>query len=225
MSMSGKSNHCRISIADDSSAFRDAVRRLLESEASFRVVGSACDGVEAVQMVRELQPDVLLLDLAMRGRDGIEALRDLASSRSSTRTIVLTGAIDKFELVQALQLGAHGVVLKDSATEVLVEAIRGVMSGHYWVAREMVGGLIEALRTVVSSTDSTSKKNYGLTQRELEIVETVVAGYPNKDIASRFAISEQTVKHHLSNIFVKLGVSSRLEAAMFALHHGLVKGQ
>lgn len=220
--MARKSNSCRVLIADDHAMFRDSVRRLLEAEEGFAVAGEAGDGSEAVQKTRELQPDVLLLDLAMPRRNGLEALRELAKSDSAAHTIVLTAAIDKFQLVEALRLGARGVVLKDSAIEVLPEALQSVMAGQYWVARETVGGIIEALRSVVSPADSHPEPRFDLTERELEIVETVVAGYSNKDIANRFSISEHTVKHHLSSIFDKLGVSSRLELALFALNHDLV---
>ncbi len=221
--MARKSNSCRIVIADDHVTFRDSVRKLIESANGFAIVGEAGDGSEAVRKTRELRPDVLLLDLAMPRRNGLEALRELASSGSPAHAIVLTAAIDKFQLVEALKLGARGVVLKDSAVEVLPEALHSVMAGQYWVARETVGGLIEALRSVVSPVDSRPHDNFDLTERELEIVETVVAGYSNKDIASRFQISEHTVKHHLSSIFDKLGVSSRLELALFALNHELVR--
>jgi two-component system, NarL family, nitrate/nitrite response regulator NarL len=221
--MAKKPNHCRVLIADDHATFRDSVRKLIESENGFSVAGEAGDGSEAVKKTRELQPDVLLLDLAMPGRNGLEALRELASSKCPAHTIVLTAAIDKSELVEALRLGARGVVLKDSAIEVLPEALHSVMAGQYWVARETVGGLIEALRSVVSPPESRSDSKFDLTERELEIVEAVVEGYSNKDIASQFSISEHTVKHHLSSIFDKLGVDSRLELALFALNHELVR--
>jgi two-component system, NarL family, nitrate/nitrite response regulator NarL len=221
--MPKKPNHCRVLIADDHVTFRDSVRKLIESENGFSVAGEAGDGSEAVKKARELQPDVLLLDLAMPGRNGLEALRALASSNCPVHAIVLTAAIDKSELVEALRLGARGVVLKDSAIEVLPEALHSVMAGQYWVARETVGGLIEALRSVVSPTESRPDPKFDLTDREVDIVEAVVAGYSNKDIASQFSISEHTVKHHLSSIFDKLGVDSRLELALFALNHELVR--
>jgi len=217
-----QSNSCRVLIADDHATFRDSVRKLIQSENGFSVVGEAGDECEAVQKTRELHPDILLLDLATPGGDGLQALRELASSNSLTSTIVLTAA-DKSQLVEALRLGARGVVLKDSAIEVLPEALHSVMAGQYWVPRETLGGLIDALLSIVSPAESRTERNFGLTERELKIVEAVVEGHSNKDIAGRFSISEHTVKHHLSSVFDKLGVFSRLELALFALNHNLVR--
>jgi DNA-binding NarL/FixJ family response regulator len=153
----------------------------------------------------------------------MEALRDLAASSSLALRIVLTAAIDKFQLVEALKLGGLGVGLRDSAIEVLPEALHSVTAGQYWVAGGTVGGLMEALRSVVAPQHSRPQHKFDLTDRELEIVETVVAGYSNKGNAKRFAISEHTAEHHLSSTFDRVGVSSRLELALFALHHELVK--
>ena len=126
------------------------------------------------------------------------------------------------QIVEALQLGARGVVLKDSATQLLLKAIHTVMSGEYWVGRESVSNLVQYLRTLMqSSNDEARQRKFGLTPRELEIVSAVVAGYSNKEIAEYFKISEDTVKHHLSNIFDKLGVSTRLELALFAVNQAL----
>ncbi len=219
---SKKPQPVRIVIADDHPIFRDGLRRLLEAEADLKVLGEASDGAEAVRLARQLKPDILLLDLAMPKHPGLEALRDLSASPTPVRVILLTAAAEKSQIVEALQLGARGVVLKDSATQLLLKAIHTVMSGEYWVGRESVSNLVQYLRTLVqSSSDEARQKKFGLTPRELEIVAAVVAGYSNKEIAEYFKISEDTVKHHLSNIFDKLGVSTRLELALFAVNQSL----
>ena len=211
----------RILIADDHPIFRDGLKRLLESEHGFRVVGEACDGIEAVELVRKLNPEILLLDLAMPRRAGIEALRDLSTNTVPVRVILLTAAAEKEQIVEALQLGARGVVLKDSATQILLKSIRAVMQGEYWVGRESVSNLVQYLRGLIGSGTTPRRSRYGLTPRELEIISAVVAGYANREIAEHFKISEDTVKHHLSNIFDKLGVSTRLELALFAVNQAL----
>lgn len=219
-----KSQQIRILIADDHPIFRDGLRRLLEAEPKFTVIGEACDGSEAVKLARQLKPDIMLLDLAMPKHPGLEALRDLSVPANATpvRVILLTAAAEKSQIVEALQLGARGVVLKDSATQLLLKAIQTVMAGEYWVGRESVSNLVQYLRTLMqSSHDEARQKKFGLTPRELEIVSAVVAGYSNKEIAEYFKISEDTVKHHLSNIFDKLGVSTRLELALFAVNQAL----
>ncbi len=218
-----KSQPVRIVIADDHPIFRDGLRRLLESEPEFKVIGEASDGAEAVKLARSMKPDILLLDLAMPKHPGLEALRDLSTgSATPVRVILLTAAAEKSQIVEALQMGARGVVLKDSATQLLLKAIHTVMSGEYWVGRESVSNLVQYLRTLVqSSSDEARQRKFGLTPRELEIVAAVVAGYSNKEIAEYFKISEDTVKHHLSNIFDKLGVSTRLELALFAVNQSL----
>jgi len=222
--MDRKAQPIRIVIADDHPIFRDGLRRLLEAEPDLKVVGEACDGAEAVKFTRQLKPDILLLDLAMPRHPGLEALREMSSGQTSNsvRVILLTAAAEKNQIVEALQLGARGVVLKDSATQLLLKSIHTVMAGEYWVGRESVSNLVQFLRTLMqSSGEEARQKKFGLTPRELEIVSTVVAGYSNKEIAEYFKISEDTVKHHLSNIFDKLGVSTRLELALFAVNQGL----
>lgn len=215
----------RLIIADDHPIFRDGLRRLLELEPAFRVIGEAADGAEAIKLVRQLGPDVLLLDLAMPRVPGLETLAELAKSKTPVRTILLTAQIERAQIVEALQLGARGIVLKESATELLMESIRVVMSGQYWVGRESVSDLVATLRQLMPrGGEEPSSRRYGLTPREMEVISAIVAGYTNKDIAQKFAISEQTVKHHLTNIFDKLGVSNRLELALFSVNHHLADG-
>jgi two-component system nitrate/nitrite response regulator NarL len=222
--MDKRTHSIRIVIADDHPIFRDGLRRLLESEPDLKVVGEACDGAEAVKLARQLKPEILLLDLAMPRHPGLEALREMSTGTgpNAVRVILLTAAAEKNQIVEALQLGARGVVLKDSATQLLLKSIHTVMAGEYWVGRESVSNLVQYLRTLVqSSGEEARQKKFGLTPRELEIVSAVVAGYSNKEIAEYFKISEDTVKHHLSNIFDKLGVSTRLELALFAVNQSL----
>jgi len=221
---SRRSQPIRIVIADDHPIFRDGLRRLLEAEPDLKVIGEAQDGTEAVKLARQLKPDILLLDLAMPRMPGLEALREMSSGSNSNavRVILLTAAAEKKQIVEALQLGARGVVMKDSATQLLLKSIHTVMAGEYWVGRESVSNLVQYLRSLVqSSGEEARQKKFGLTPRELEIVSTVVAGYSNKAIAEYCKISEDTVKHHLSNIFDKLGVSTRLELALFAVNQSL----
>src|SRR6202050_3728176 len=163
----------RILIADDHPIFRDGVRRLLETEPDLKVIGEACDGAEAVKLARQLKPDILLLDLAMPRHPGLEALREMNTNTGShsVRIILLTAAAEKNQIVEALQLGARGVVLKDSATQLLLKSIDTVMSGEYWVGRESVSNLVQYLRTLVqSSSDEARQKKFGLTRGGLGVV-------------------------------------------------------
>jgi len=213
----------RILIADDHCIFRAGLKRLLEGEPGFTVVGEAADGNEAVRLVEQLRPDILLLDLAMPRMPGLEVLREPAVRAARVRTILLTAAIDRTEIVKALQLGASGVVLKESATELLFKSIRSVMAGQHWIGRDSVSDLVAALRSFVEAApEKPSRERFGLTPRELEITSAVVAGFSNREIARKFVLSEDTVKHHLTNIFDKVGASNRLELALFAVHHRLL---
>jgi DNA-binding NarL/FixJ family response regulator len=209
-----------IVVADDHPIFRVGVRKLLELDSGFRVVGEAEDGRMAVSMARDLRPDVLLLDVAMPALDGLEALPELMTASPETKILLVTAGIGQMDLMRALQMGARGVLMKEAATRLLPQAVRSVVTGAYWVGPEAVSDLVEALKGLA---DATPERRFGLTKREIEVVAAVAAGQSNREIATRFAISEQTVKHHLTSIFDKTGVSTRLELALFALKHQLVE--
>lgn len=212
-----------ILIVDDHPTFRYGLRKLLESEAGFRVAGEAADGAEAVRLARELRPDIVLLDLTLHQRPGLEVLKDLVSLDSKLRIIILAAAIEKAEMAQALQLGARGIVLKESATELIIDSVRSVVKGEYWVGREHVSNLVQLLhRFLPRQAAKNHRENFGLSPRELEVVTAIVAGYSNKEIAQKLSLSEQTVKHHITNIFDKVGVSNRMELTLFAISHHLV---
>lgn len=209
----------RIAIVDDHEIFRDGLRRLLESEHGFDVIAEGRDGIDALRLAREAKPDVLLLDVAMPRMGGLETLT--APEVLGTRVILLTAAIDPPELLRAVQLGTRGVVLKESATRHLIDGIHRVMEGKFLIGTEIADDLAQAVRGV----GAVREKPYGLTPRELEIVEAVAAGDSNRDIAARLNISLQTVKHHLTNVFDKTGTSTRLELALFAIRQGLVNAR
>ena len=211
----------RIVIADDHPIFREGLKRLLETDPALSVVGQASGGFDAVRLVREFAPDILLLDFAMPHGSGLDALRELAELGGTTRTVLLTADIDRGDTVVALQLGARGVVLKESATDLLLKCIRSVAAGQYWVGHERVSDLVDSLRRA-GQDDGQAAPASRLTRRELDIVAAIVEGAPNRDIAAQLGMSEQTVKNHLSHVFDKLGVSSRLELALYAMHHRLL---
>ena len=256
--MKGNQGRIRILMADDHPMFRQGLRTLLESNEDFDIIGEATNGTEAVAMTQQSLPDVLLLDVSMPGLTGFDVLRQIAGLEN-VRTIMLTAAITKSDIVQALQLGARGVVWKDVGAEILCKSIRCVMNEQLWVSRETVSHLVDTLRTMPAQQRSQSGQDsdahsplekrlspgkrgnlrrvksptsefplpnpggrkFGLTARELEIIAAIVDGQSNRDIALTYKISEYTVKHHLTRIFDKVGVFSRLELAMFAIHHDL----
>ncbi len=210
----------RIAIADDHPIFRDGLRKLLALEEDFEVVAEARDGKEVLDILQKDEPDVLLLDLKMPGLDGLATLQRLQAQKTKTRVIVLTASDDESEYVQAMKFGTSGIVLKQTATELLIKSIRKVHAGEIWLDSRTTAAV---MKQFASPADAAAKdrERSPLSQREREIVVLVAQGFKNKEIAERMFISEQTVKNHLHNIFDKLGVSDRLELALYAIHKNI----
>jgi len=215
----------RILIADDHPIVRDGLKKLLLLEDDFEVIGEAGDGREVIEKVRELDPDVLLLDLRMPNMDGLSALQAIQQTNKRTRVIVLTASEDKNEFVQAMKLGCSGIVLKQTAPDLIVKSIRKVNSGEIWLDSHTTAAVMRQFSTGQEGSSSgqggKGRERSPLSTREREIVALVAQGYKNKEMAEKMFISEQTVKNHLHNIFDKLGVSDRLELALYAIHKGL----
>jgi two-component system nitrate/nitrite response regulator NarL len=213
----------RVVVADDHPVVRFGVKTMLETEPGFEVVGEAEDGDVAITETLERDPDILLLDVMMPRLPGLEALRAIMEKSARAKIILLTSTITTQQIIEALQIGAQGIVLKDAAASDLSKSMRAVLSGDYWIGGERVVNLVSALNALMKQAAAMPiKKTYGLTPRELEVVTCIVEGCSNKDVAKQFAISEETVKRHLSNVFDKTGVSTRLELALFAIAHKLV---
>jgi DNA-binding NarL/FixJ family response regulator len=210
----------KLLIADDHAIFRDGLRKLLDTEKAITIVGEASNGAECIKMLGKLKPDILLLDLQMPDKNGFAVLEEVNFDTISTRVIVLTAAEDDRDLVRAMRLGARGIVAKESAIDHLVKSIHHVYAGEIWLDSRMSNGVINAVSA--SSKSGARIEKPLLSDREMEIVEQVARGFQNKEIGQKLSISEQTVKNHLHNIFDKLGVSDRLELALYAIHHRLV---
>ena len=209
----------RLAIVDDHPIFRDGLRRLLESEPGLTVIAEGADGMDAIRIAREEQPDVMLLDVAMPRLDGVNALS--APEMAATRVIVLTAGLDERQVMKAIELGARGIVLKEAATRLLIDSIRGVVEGKLMIAPDVAAMLAQ---TATRRGDRDARP-YGLTARESDIVRAIAAGKSNREIATHLGISLQTVKHHLTSIFDKTGTSSRLELALVALKQQLGKSR
>jgi DNA-binding NarL/FixJ family response regulator len=215
----------RIVIADDHPIVRDGLRKLLSLEDDFEIVGEANDGREVLDIIQEMEPDVLLLDLRMPNLDGLSTLQAMQQTGKRTRVIILTASEDKNEFVQAMKLGCSGIVLKQTAPELIVKSIRKVNAGEIWLDSHTTAAVMRQFATAAEAAGANgsgkTRERSPLSTREREIVQLVAQGYKNKEMAEKMFISEQTVKNHLHNIFDKLGVSDRLELALYAIHKGL----
>jgi len=210
----------RTLVADDHAIFRDGLRKLLSSTDDIAIIGEASNGADCIKMLAKLKPDILLLDLRMPDKDGLAVLEEVNFDSLPTRVIVLTAAEDDRDVIRAMRLGARGVVLKQSATDLLVKSIYRVHAGEIWLDNRITAEVMKAFAK--SSDNGPRREKPLLSNREKQIVQLVAQGYRNKEMGEKLFISEQTVKNHLHNIFDKLGVSDRLELALYAIHHRLV---
>ena len=225
--MNVASNEIRLVLADDHAVVRSGTRELLEQEPDLKIVGEASNGEEAVRLARELQPDVLVIDVRMPKMSGVEATRRIKAESPDMKVLVLTAHDDDEYVFALLQAGANGYLLKTAEIEELVRAIRTVAAGQSALAPEVTGKVVAQFTSGKSLPDvlTNAQEDYdGLTERELGILELVGKGLSNKQIGKKLYISDRTVQAHLSNIFSKLGVNSRTEAVMYAVRKGWITG-
>ena len=213
----------QVLIVDDHAIFRQGLRKLFDEHADFSVVGEAASGSEAITAVKQLSPDILLLDLQLGDMTGLDVLRRIGTG-VKTKTILLGADIQRADELTAILLGASGVVGKYAASETLFRSIRVVMEGEMWVKREVIAELIGMLRGREGSSPD-ALGHFGLTARELEIVKAVVQGMGNREISESLGISQFTVKHYMTRIFDKLLVANRVELALFATRQGLAQNR
>ena len=214
----------RIVIADDHAQFRAQLRTLLEAEADFEVVGEAATPDDVVAVCEATLPHVLLLDVGMSNATGLDVLERLRPLRLAARILMLTTKVARPDVVRTLQLGAYGVVLRETPAALLFKSIRRVRAGEFWVGRDMVADLVKALSsggTPAPGPVLNAPRAFALTPRELEIVGAVAGGYSDQQMGEKFGVAEEAVKHYLDAIFQKTGVANRLELALFAIHHRL----
>lgn len=209
----------RVMIADDHSLIREGLRQLLEFDGSIKVVGEAANGVECLENLEKYDPEVLLLDINMPEMNGIEVLKKMKENQSAVKVLILTVHNELEYLMNAVDIGVEGYIMKDSESAELKKAIRAVRDGENYIQPS----LIPALNNQLMNRDVDKDKVASLTNRELEVLVQVANGMFNKKIATNLNISERTVKNHISNIFKKIEVSDRTQAAVFAIKNNIIK--
>jgi len=223
--MSNKSRKIRIVIADRREMFREGLRILLEQQPGFEVVADLDSGTRLPAVASEHRPEVILLHNRLRDQPGIEALREIAGLKLKSRPVLLTEAIEGTELIQALIWGACGLVHMSDETELLFKCIRSVAAGDFWFGHSVIANLVKNIRSLSDLVEKkTRQQSQSLTPRQRKIIEAIVSGSSNKDIAGEMSISERTVKYHLTRIFAKFGVSNRTELAQYALKNKVIPG-
>lgn len=215
-------NPIRIVLVDDHALVLAGLRMLIESQPGLAVIGEASNSDEALAVVAREQPEIVLLDLDLAGRSGLDLIPDLRTASPASRIVVLTGLRDAAAHQQAVRSGARGVVLKEMAADVLVKAIEKVHAGEAWLNRTMIADVLAELPRAKEKEDPEGPRIRSLSAREREVLALIGEALSNKKIAERLCITETTVRHHLTSIFAKLGVSDRLELLVYAHRHKLV---
>jgi DNA-binding NarL/FixJ family response regulator len=209
----------RLVLADDHPLILDGLENLFKLEDDLQVAARCTDGDQALQAVRRLKPDIVILDILMPGQDGLAVARQIRAEKLPTRVVLLTAAINEDQLLEAIRSGVQGIVLKEMAPKLLVQCVRKVHAGEQWIERNSARQALEKMLKREAATDEISRL---LTAREIEIVRMVAKGLRNKEIAEKSGISEGTVKVHLHNIYEKLNVDGRMALLHFAQSKGLV---
>ncbi|AGC68536.1 transcriptional regulatory protein DegU [Thermoclostridium stercorarium subsp. stercorarium DSM 8532] len=212
----------RVMLVEDHSMVRQGLKQLIELESDIKVVAEAANGTQAADYYQIEKPDVVLMDINMPKKNGLQALELIKQNDPDAKIIMLTIHSDREYLFEALQLGASGYVLKDADGYVLIEAIRKVYEGEMYIQPTMAKELVMEFKRYAHNGKNSSKKENILSEREIEVLRLVAKGLLNKEIAQTLYISEKTVKNHISNIFKKLKVSDRTQAAVYALKHNLI---
>lgn len=208
----------KVMIADDHSMIREGLKQLLELEGEFEVIEEACDGVDCIDKLKNVNPDILLLDINMPKKNGLDVLQTMKDNNIKTKVLVLTVHNEVEYLIKAVDIGINGYLLKDSESAELKKAILSVVSGEDYIQPS----LIPVLNSKMIDRNHDSEKIESLTKRELQVLKMVAVGSYNKDIAKSLDISERTIKNHVSNIFKKIGVADRTQAAVFAIRNNLI---
>lgn len=213
----------KVIICDDQALIRDSLGMLLNLERNIEVIGTAEDGAEAVEMVEEHRPDLVLMDLKMPGMNGIEATRRIRARYPEVKVLVLTTYDDDEWVFDAIRAGASGYLLKDTPREEVIKAVRGTVEGRSFLDPSVAGKLMGQVAS--QQTQPATLITDKLTDREVDVLQLLARGFTNADIAARLYLSEGTVRNHVSAIFAKLNVTDRTQAAIIAIHHGLDDGR
>lgn len=216
-----KTSVVSVLLVDDHTLMREGLRQLLELEDDIRIVGEGVDGFDALKQVRQLRPDVVLMDIRMPMLDGIAVTRQLTCEFPSIAVIILTMQREHQQVLQAIKNGAKGYLLKSASSQEVAQAIRAVHNGGMLIEPDMTGAIVREFRRL-SHANAAGQPVDALSEKDVEILRYVATGMSNKEIAEQLSYSEKTVKNYLSAIFQKLGIRDRTQAAIFALRNGIL---